>query len=838
MKIKGIVEITIVDKDGNIKDYRWQENIIPDNSWVGILGPDAVRGFFINYSNQSGTFSKNISISTDTEIPVATNYTILNVIGTATTKSNAWNESLDPPFGTTVGQISPTGVSRTFNSVAITALNAADTQSIFSTTAYAWLLLDLPCTQGINDFINITYTIQFLDNIGQGYIDKTLARYDLGRCLFNVGQFRMSAFATTLCSPTQQTLVDLSFADQVLTTDYSNVGVVASHFKYKYTFTPPLNDYLGQIFNAFTQGRANDGIRAYCFSGFKYDKAPFQTGFAHGSASNVPFFDSNNPANSQAKIILAGTWQSELPEIYKITITTNGDATTATYKFSVGKHLGFSGNTYTVPTALCLYRNTSVKFLANLHGWQETNFDIFAYSDSKIVQYDATGVTILDLIDGSAQTWDASSTAVLSTTNINQIAIDLANTLIYVADRTNGLFVINVTANTVTHPLTGVCYGVDVGRNNVAYAITPNGIFRSSDGFATPLSFTYVGISDNNWSRVKFLKADPEYATDRLAIVADNGTGTNQIIWYEISTNTVTAGYSNSALPNYPASFDVSDTGSNWAFHLSDNNFYKIAFNATTTTAGYQGFGKQVVNGDSKYYAKISFYKDNIIGPTSFLGGSTTFNYSGPGAAYDFSSGRYITTSFGIPLSGGIFFWSNYLSNIFSGNALFWTNYGWNGTSWDTISTNSKTCHTSQQALLNGLTIAFQNGANTPQLVANEFFTQSVCYGLLKDNATSFVYNTQWYSKPIFYDTTLNATIPNSNAIALPATTNSQFRMVDVDTVGVHAFTIAGSPVTKIWTDTTNPASTEINLQANGNVTFNAADQGKAFAGSYLWIGI
>jgi hypothetical protein len=843
MKIKGIVEIIIADIDGNIKDQRLQENLIPDNTWVSVLGADPPKGAFVSYSQINGIFLTNISISTSTSTPVASNYTITGIIGTATRQSLAWNESVDPPYGTMIGLINPINTTRTFNSVAITYLSAADNQNISSTTALAWLLLDLPCTQNPTDYVNITYTIQFVDDIGQGYIDNKLARYDFARAMWgsadpngNNNGFRISQIATTICSPSSATPVDLPYADKNISSilNYVSSQSVPSFFKYKYSLAPGYNDLLGLIINAFTQGKANDNIRAYCLSRFVYDKEPFQTGFAHGVSSVIPFFDNANLANSQGVMTLAGTWVNKLPEFYKIMITASGTATSATYKFSVLKHLGFTGNTYTIPTCQSIYRNTSVKYANNLHGWQEANFDVFSFGDSKIVQYDATGVSIVDLIDGGVQTWDIASTPPLGTTAIFQIAIDLANKKIYVADRSSGLFIIDTVANSIATAFSGACYGVDVGRNAVAYAIKSGGIYHSSDSFTTALSFTYTGISDGNWSRVKFLKADPENTNDRLAIVADNGSGQNIIVWYEASSSTVTTGYTHPRLPSYSASLGVSNTGSTWIFHLADHLFYKIAFASSSISNQYNGYGKQV-GSDSTFYAKIGFYKDSAIGGDGFIGGTVTTSYA-VGIPYNFSTGIHDSTSFAIHLNSGIVFLTNFICQILP-VASAWINYGWNGSGWDTVSTGSKTCHTDQETLINGLTIAFQNGSTTPQFLLNEFFTQGICKGLLKDNATQFVFNPQWYSKPIAYDT-VSMAIPSSNTINLPATSNIFFRSIDTDTTGVHSFTINGVAVTHTWTDSTVPASSEINLQASGVVTFNSADQGKTFAGTYLWIGV
>jgi hypothetical protein len=315
-----------------------------------------------------------------------------------------------------------------------------------------------------------------------------------------------------------------------------------------------------------------------------------------------------------------------------------------------------------------------------------------------------------------------------------------------------------------------------------------------------------------------------------LAIVADNGSGVNKVVWYEVSSNTVTTGVSDSDVLSFPSSLEVSDTGSFWV-----NWYRKLTFASTTvstlySTSGGSRWGESYTHpiyGAGTFF-KITFYNQYWIAPDGLHDISNNIVASYPNN----NQGILCHINNGITLFDGFL-----RSTLMNNPSLAWTNYGWNGSSWDTVSTGSKTCHTDQETLINGLTIAFQNGTTTPQFVLNEFFTQGVCKGLLKDNATSVVFNPQWYSKPITYDT-VSVTIPNTNTINLPATSNPFFRSVDTDTTGVHSFTINGVAVTHIWTDSTTPASSEINLQASGVVTFNSADQGKTFSGNYLWIGV
>jgi hypothetical protein len=836
MKLKGIVTIQVSDIDGNIKQNIIQENLIPDASWLGILGNNAVTGYF----------NRSISIAIDVTTPIASVSVVTGVIGTCTAvpPSPVWVESSDPPFGTITGRISPTGVTRVFNSVALTALAAGDTQSVASTTAFARLLLSIPCTQTATDFVNITYSIQFLDNVGDGFTNRNLNRYDLGRALFSQGQYNIGNLSTCFCNPNTNA-IEIPYLNTVVgqsnsglpTTFWTSSGRNDLNYKWNYQIARDRNAYLGFIINAMTQGVSNSDNKAYALTQYKYDKEPFQTGFKKTSLSVLPFFDAGNIAASQGRIILGGTWNRKLPEIYKLTFTATGATGVATYRFSVLKHTGFVGNTYTPLDQQTLYRVPGYKYVSNLHGWREEDFDVQRLSNTEVVQFDTDGVSVVDIFDGTYKTWDANSTPAITVSQIRQVAVDTTNRLIYVADRVTGLWIINIDANTVNNQFTQPCYGVDVGRNNIAVALINGGLYQSSN-WSTPATFTFVGITDSNWQRVRFLKADPEHANDRIAIVADNGSGINRVVWYQFSNNTATLGYQDSSVRSFAASLAVSDNGSFWVLFRT-NSSSLITFGTNTIGTAFSAFFRTINHSiwGNAVYSKICFYNNRYIARNNLQDSSgTSFaTHSKFGTGFD------TNTSFVLHLEGGIVL----ASNLFNGigglvvqlfPSIAEIQYGWNGSAWVEGNTNSKTTHLAADPLLNGLTIRFENGATAPHFINTEIFTQSINYGLLKDNATSIDIKTAWYSKAIHNDTIAPTTI--ATTVTLPANSSPVFRRVDTDTNSPHRIFIDGVLVTTLWLNGTAPAPGEASFPTLGSavLTFNAADVGKTLTGNYVWI--
>ena len=851
MRIEGNVEIRRVNAiTGEIVEVIKQKNLIPANSLLGVLSWNASPDN--SYANVGPMFfNRRISISTSTATPTILNSTLTNIIATGYIPSGVtsptWNPNIDPPFGQIQNRIDFTGTARTFNSVGLTDLGNNNNQANLSTTTYAYLKLDTVCTQGATEFLDIFYRIQFSNAGGQGLLTDD-ARYDFGKKMFiasgftNPGSFPMSfayvsPFSKSLTS--YEGLFSESSANlysravdgfgNSFVTGWTGGAVINNHYKMKYVASHNRDTYVGYIYNSILQGVSETLRKAYSISKYDYPQEPFQTGFWHSSTAPTPFFDASFAGSSNGIPTLAGTWTGKLPELFKLTITNTGAVGVATYKLSVRKHLGFSGSNYTDLTIGTPFRNPNTPAHPRHHGWRKENNDLLRWSNTQIVQYDDTGVTLLDIFDGAFTTWDSASTPVLGATQIRQVAVDPTNNLIYVACRNNGLYIINVTANTVTLQLNSPCYGVDVGRNGRTFALVSGGLY-SSNNWAVPETFTFTGISDGNWSRVYFLKADPENVNDQIAIVAENAANTNRrIVWWQPSTPTAVLGYEGTQIKRYPASLDVSNTGSFWAAQASRFTFASTIRTALSWIIPSETF-THTLWGNDNYY-KVDFFNGNLITNDRLVSSAnaSVVTYTALG-----------TTPTILHLDSGITLYTS-MRQLFTDNVYSWTDYGWNGSAWVAGNANSKTTHAGAEALVNGITVAFANGANPPHFTATNYFTQGICYGLWKDNATSLDYSSAWYSIPVIFDQPVNLTIPATAPYTLTltdATTASTFIRIETDTPQLHKFTINGVAVTQIYTNGAAPAPGEISMASSGNgvLTFNSADASKTLSGTYTWL--
>lgn len=845
MLLKGRVTIVATDAvTGQVTWTKKQNNLIPDNTLVEILSWNSSAAFF----NQ-----KVIAISTQDVVPIPTSHTLTGVLANGYIPENVtsptWNESVDPPFGQIQNRLNFTGTARTFRTV---GLVDDGTVADGEQKTYAYVRMDTECTQGANEFLDIFYRIQFDNFGGQGLIEK--ARYDFGRCLFGrdllggaVG-FRMSFLYASPCTHNASYNNLFPGGSNIASVTPGIGGVVgwtsgqavADHFKWKYLLEETRDESVGIIFNKMLQGvttsfGANqsgssdtDKSSAYSASPFGYKEEPYQTGFWHGTGAPGPFYDAGFTGTSKGTIILSGTWTGGWPELYRLNITVNGAVGTSRYRFSVRKHLGFEGNTYIDRKDVgCPFRNPNIAAAAGQHGWRDEDNDVLRYSNTKVVQYDRTGVTLLDLLSGAHSTWDATANPALLATDIRQCATD--GSKIYAACRVSGLWIIDPAAGTITNPLTAPCYGADVGIAGKVWAIADGGLFNSTD-WGTGLPFVYPSVTDGNWARIRFLRADPQTAGDRLGIVVSAATGetANKILWWDSGSNTVVEGYSGTEVRLWPASFDVSDTGGFWAIALSSLEFGSALATGLSSAPALKELNHSVY-GLGNYY-KIAFHNQHLITSSALVDKADLI-------INNYSANPLQPSSFFTHMEGGIVVGCRIMRQLFSDNSYCWQNYGWNGSAWVLNNTTGRLTHTTDQLLINGVRARFANATSAPHFISGNFFTQGVCKGLWKDNATELSWTSAWYSVPAQFDSVASGTIPAELFLQLPAALDPDFIRLETDSPELHSFQINGVPVAMVYVAGEAPGPGEVSIDADAYVVFNATDAGKAFtASAYTWL--
>jgi hypothetical protein len=813
---------------------------MPTLTFSSVLTDYALTRLLVDGRLNSEFYDSKIGISTQTTTPDNKVSTVTDIKAVGYVPSGVTGYQVivsgDDIFIQIQNRIDAIGVSRTFETVVLLRSNvgSASNTSITTNQALAYAKLDTPCTQGAFEVLDIKCNIPILNTSGEGIQVSCLSafarRIGVAETDFIPYSLRSSPFI--LNRPDYRYLLNTSreiigtFVTGIVADRWVSITAVNDFFKLAHTLYWDFDFNVGHILNYVAHGHVWQGTNALSVHSGKFSPTttnPVQTIFRHGPTATVPFFDSLTLGTTTGAVAIAGTWDQIWPDFFRIDITTGGDVGTAQYKFRVRKFLGFAGNNYTDAVVGSPFLNTVVQPHPNIHGWQQTDNHKLRWSETQIVQYDATGVTLLDVYDGTFTTWDAGSTSALTATNIKQCAVDPVNNLIYVACRTSGLWEIDVVAETATILSSTPCYGVDLGRNARAYAVF-EGRLSNSDNFATALSFTFTGISDSNWDKVLYVKADPEHANDRLGIVYSIG-GTTAVCWWQQSDGVSASGPS--PVASFPAGFEVSETGSVWA--LEQSSVPRSATYGSTSTVAFGSSYPRV----SGYY-QIAFVGPNVVCKESLrtAGGTVINSYT---ALPDSASLLMMNDS--VALSEVA------CRVLFTDNNYIYKSYGWNGSAWELGHAGSKVTHAGAEPLLNGLTIAFSNGT-TPSFTAGDFFTFAVANGLVKDNATRVDYSYGFYVKPIKFEEPLSGTVPASapHEIYFPhsplgSTPEAFWVKAETHAPQLTYVTLDGTEVLAYYFDATAPGPGEVQVDgANNKLIFNASDAGKTIGGHYAYL--
>lgn len=85
---------------------------------------------------------------------------------------------------------------------------------------------------------------------------------------------------------------------------------------------------------------------------------------------------------------------------------------------------------------------------------------------------------------------------------------------------------------------------------------------------------------------------------------------------------------------------------------------------------------------------------------------------------------------------------------------LVWKEYGWDGANWVEGHAGSKTMHSAEEAIIDGLTISFDDDSGNQTFVATDYYTVGVVDGILMDGGTEFDSRYNLYYKPVMFNQT------------------------------------------------------------------------------------
>lgn len=424
-------------------------------------------------------------------------------------------------------------------------------------------------------------------------------------------------------------------------------------------------------------------------------------------------------------------------------------------------------------------------------------------------------------------------------TNIHQVAVisdDIyvacRNTGLYKVNPRINLVATQLTVTGYRTADFSQCNGVCVSHNNKLWALGKDAL-ASYDGSSWTVydnGSTPLFTNDSTlYSRVGYIKADKETSGDKLIFVYKSTDTSTKVGFFWSPTTSILETNTQPSLNGvgYPKlnknHLELSDN--NLIVISNSGRVYSTPFNTSTafvnsisTTNNYSQCNllKSKLNNETIY---IRFRYDNYIqlGNNNYVRGQEFYDknlnllYSQPSAEYAFhfeywdnrwyistksSTLGYADNHISILLDSGVvfelkkalesgtemvmpFIHQSALNNTPHGGnyrALARKEYGWNGTSWELNNPNSKVTHSSAQEIINGINVAFNNGASGSSFNINNLYKFGLTRGLLKDNATR-----AQVTVPVFFSKTAKGN-PVLTSNTVPALTS-----LPTGSVGIHS---------------------------------------------------
>lgn len=579
--------------------------------------------------------------------------------------------------------------------------------------------------------------------------------------------------------------------------------------KHAYNVPNDVNSRVGTLVGTvYFDNDSNDSEESYFFENIKSpSQSPVQTIFPHGPTATTPFFDALTGAAGGGRVTIDGSsWTNpDFPELYRIEIGTTGTVGTSEYRFKKRNVLGVIANTYQDRIVSVPWVNERT----HAYGTEEPNLptpwgnvDIVnsthleqRYDDTTLLAIGLDVVARIDIINQNVDAWYVDSTPALPATEITQVESDPATGDIWVGCRQTGLYQISADGLTVTaHDATGFpgtptltnqCYGVDVGNGRI-WAAFEGGIAYTADNGSTWVTYddtttpAIVNATVNaNWSTIKSLRADPTSANHEIGLLYYDGNG--PVLWWDPTTGSAvsTTGVSYVRTSTYfnvtgidllqrIKLFEVSDQGT-WISKIDSSTGKPSVFTYGSTAKTDLTSPPFAVGNVQTQFTEDNLGNEAIIlqngynmwlttiaGDTSSTPYNFQIGYTGAGTqliSYHSNWGCHLGNGLFVSLVQGsdnltIMYRSDLndpLSDAFQ--RTLWTDYGWNGSAWVKDNPGSKQTHAGSEALINGLTISFDN--NGDQFVANDYYTAGVVDGIWLDAATEFEFETAIFTRPV-----------------------------------------------------------------------------------------
>lgn len=576
VKFTGIVSIEVLDAEtGEVKRTQQSTNDLTRQGafWLSVNGGIGgykdynaewyTRSNWLNFDEWPDFYSagtNNLAISPDRHMPHATGVKWLtNTTLCSTIIGGGTYSSGNPGMMTWKFRYNAPTANRTIWTVGLTGRGTGNPLMTLSPLSTA-------CTQSATEILDITYRIQIhygYNSISTGNALSKSDNYSKGLAYCNAGiNSAKSVFAYYLMPhKVHNKTMNYRAWGNIPWYDSGYIAIVPEsswNFKGRMSMSWDINTGVGRLIQSLYTRSKNPYNNAWNFDdqgGGIFDKfgnssftnKPIQPVFLHSSTSTIPFMDINNVGTSSGTLSIDGTnWQeTKFPEYYRLDFSKSGDVGTSKYYFRNRILTGFEGNTYkptrwwdsfTSRMTTNWYGDENTT-LVGMHGsskvyqtqWEE-------YTDTKFVLFDDTGISIIDITNGDGVNFDATTTPALSVLKVQQVGVNFSNGDVWVACNLTGLYRIQnpfnnpvITKFTTIDAISNVnkAYAVSLGYNNSIWCAIDGAIAKTTDDGATwtlynltsPNVFSFTGITDNNWHRIKQIRTDINSATNDIGIV-------------------------------------------------------------------------------------------------------------------------------------------------------------------------------------------------------------------------------------------------------------------------------------------------------------------------------
>ena len=459
----------------------------------------------------------------------------------------------NPPYLETTYRFSAPTETKTINSIYTTPYNGLptnlDNNINFIATAIS---LNTPCIQEPGEVLDITYRIQFFDQvvnsdnvfIGDDFFKNSYIANRIDSDRFSAFPSYAQPFHTK--SPINTPDNDLSKIvignNSSKTNSLFGTGTTepltnkVGHFKSEFNIVLEKNDLIGNIIRGVSYGSDyvttffnNNNISRTDGAPETYASAQLMTDFVDNDFAFKPIqpiqnhskdaiewgLDVDYLASGQGSISVDGSnWTNpDWSEFWRVEISKTGDVGDSNYFFRNKRFIGFVNNSYEPHSARMIADHTSQQrpgrhTANNPHGLHELKLNE-EYGPDSYVSWDQTGINIHFVNDTKIISYGNESTPTIPATNITQIAV-MDNGDIWMSCRNTGLYRLTDPTNKASATVTKMtevdnslfsasgnrCYAVAPGTGDSLWAVFEGALSYTTNPYDTvPVFVNYEPLS-------------------------------------------------------------------------------------------------------------------------------------------------------------------------------------------------------------------------------------------------------------------------------------------------------------------------------------------------------